>query len=177
MRKHTPHSPFPVPHSPSPQYRQLDHTSDIKVEIFGRDLPELFSNAAFCLFDLMLDHSKLSPDERREVRLESPDLSELFLDWLRELLFLFSTHGFAVSRAEVHIRGPGPGVRVPEPEPRIPSPDSPPPAPHSLSALLHGEPYDQDRHGLKLEVKTPTYHEYKLEQTAEGWQATLVLDV
>jgi len=37
------------------KYRLLEHTADLKVEIFGRDLPELFANAAFMLFDVMVD--------------------------------------------------------------------------------------------------------------------------
>lgn len=140
-------------------YRLLEHTSDIKVEICGQDLTELFRNAAFCLFDLMLEVSRVEPKEQRELILENDDLSELFLDWLRELLFLFSARGFALSRAEVRL-SPAEIAR-----------------PFRLSATLRGETYDPARHGLKVEVKTPTYHEYKLEQTRSGFRATLVLDV
>lgn len=150
-------------------YRQLEHTSDIKVEIYGRDLPELFCHAAFCLFDLMLDVTKVEPKQRHEVRLSNTDLSELFLDWLRELLFLFSTHGFAVSRTEVCIlpadlsnQQTGSGNLT---------------SAASLSATLYGEAYDSARHGFKVEVKTPTYHEYRMEQTPSGYRVTLVLDV
>uniref|UniRef100_A0A7C4GEJ7 Archease n=1 Tax=candidate division WOR-3 bacterium TaxID=2052148 RepID=A0A7C4GEJ7_UNCW3 len=75
-------------------------------------------------------------------------------DWLRELLFLFSAQGFVTGRAEVLEIETG-----------------------RLTAVLHGETYDPARHGLKLEVKTPTYHEYRLEETAGGWQATILLDV
>jgi len=149
---------------PLPRYRQLEHTSDVKVAIYGRDLAELFANAAFCLFDLMLDLPRVEAKQQKTIELESADLPELFLDWLRELLFLFSTHGFAVSRAEVRIQSLGPSV-----------PGSL--GPCSLSAVLLGEPYVLERHGLKVEVKTPTYHEYKLESSADGYKATLVLDV
>ncbi len=140
-----------------PPYRQLDHTSDLKVEIYGAQLPELFTNAAFCLFDIMLDRSGIKPEKTRTVELASPDLAELFLDWLRELLFLFSTRSFAVARVDV--------TEVTEAEPC------------RVTAKLSGEDYDPERHGLKIEIKTPTYHEYRLESTNDGYCATVVFDV
>ena len=79
---------------------QLDHTSDLKVEIYGRDLPELFDNACSCMFDVMLDRSRLDEVKSSVVRIESPDESELFLDWLREILFLFSSKSLAVVRVD-----------------------------------------------------------------------------
>jgi len=144
-----------VPGTPRPlTYRLLEHTSDIKVEIYGADLAELFANAAACLFDLILDIEKVRDTQSTPVSLESADLSELFLDWLRELLFLFSTHSLAVGRVG------------------IASIDA-----TRVSATVFGEEFDQERHGLKVEVKTPTYHQYRIDKTEEGYRATVVFDV
>ena len=136
------------------RYRLLEHTADLKVAVFGSSLAELFANSAFMLFDVMLDLDAVGETESRTVVLQSADAQELLLDWLRELLFLFSAQGFVTGRAEVLEIETG-----------------------RLTAVLHGETYDPARHGLKLEVKTPTYHEYRLEETAGGWQATILLDV
>ena len=141
----------------APKYRQFEHTSDLKVEIYGKNLPELFSNAAFCLFDIMLDHTRLGTDRTEEVRLASSNLSELFLDWLRELLFLFSTRSLAVARTEI--------AELTET------------GTLQLTARIHGTTYDPAKHGLKHEVKTPTYHEYRIELTPAGYRATVVFDV
>ena len=46
-----------------------------------------------------------------------------------------------------------------------------------FSSHLSGESFDLTRHGLRIEIKTPTYHQYELKQTEDGWQALLVLDV
>jgi SHS2 domain-containing protein len=135
-------------------YRKLEHTSDIKVEIYGADLAELFTNAATCLFDLILDPKKVREAQSVPVSLESADLSELFLDWLRELLFLFSTRSLAIRRVEIASIEP---TRV--------------------QATVFGEEFDAERHGLKVEVKTPTYHEYQIEKTDEGYRATVIFDV
>jgi len=137
-----------------PRYRRLEHTSDIKVEIYGADLEELFTNAATCLFDLILDIRKVRETQSVPVSLKSADLSELFLDWLRELLFLFSTRSLAIRRVEIHSIEPT-----------------------RIEATVFGEEFDAKRHGLKVEVKTPTYHEYRIDKTNEGYRATVIVDV
>ncbi len=136
------------------RYRRLEHTSDVKVEIYGADLAALFTNAATCLFDLILDLEKVRETTAVPVSLESTELPELLLDWLRELLFLFSTRSLAISRVEISSIEP---TRV--------------------SATVFGEKFDAERHGLKVEVKTPTYHEYRVEKTEDGYRATVIFDV
>ncbi len=135
-------------------YRRLEHTSDVKVEINGTDLAGLFANAAVCLFDIMLDRAAVGERTSVPVELSAPNLNELFLDWLRELLFLFSTRFLAVGRV---------GINSIEPT--------------RVSATIYGEGFDQERHGLKIEVKTPTYHEFRIERTETGYKATVILDV
>jgi SHS2 domain-containing protein len=137
-----------------PPYRLLDHTSDIKVEIYGADLAELFANAATCLFDLTLKLDEVRETQSVPLSLQSADLPELFLDWLRELLFLFSVHSLAIRRVEIAAIEPT-----------------------RIEATIFGEKFDQERHGLKVEVKTPTYHQYCIDRTDEGYRATVVLDV
>ena len=39
------------------RYRELEHPADLRLEIFGADERELFENAAFALFDRMVDLS------------------------------------------------------------------------------------------------------------------------
>jgi SHS2 domain-containing protein len=135
------------------RYRQLEHTADIQVEIYGKDLAELLANAAFCVFDLMVDIARVEQSEQVPVSLRSTGEDELLMDWLRELLFLFSNKGFVAARAEI--------VSV---------------APKRLEAVLYGERYDLEKHGLKLELKTPTYHQFRLEKTDAGRRATVLFD-
>ena len=179
-----------------PRYRRLEHTSDVKVEICGADLAELFSNAATCLFDLALDLQKVRETQSVPVSLVSADLSELFLDWLRELLFLFSTHSLAICRVEIKSIMPSkmPSAVDSSATSRAQSVVSADAlsgsgAPSALSASsavtsgccieaeVFGEEFDQERHGLKVEVKTPTYHEYRIEETDKGYTATVIFDV
>ncbi len=142
-------------------YRLLEHTADLKVEIYGRTLPELFANAALMLFDTMLYLDRVQPGLEQEIEIKSQDLEELFLDWLRELLYRFSTRGFVTTRTEIINLDPT-GAQ--------------------LRAKVIGADYDLKRHGLKIEIKTPTYHQFRLEKTTiadrtPGFKATVVFDV
>lgn len=138
------------------KYQLLEHTADLMVAIYGRDLPELFRNAAFMLFDVMVDLNQVEPNLTEEVELNSFNLEELFLDWLRELLYRFSARGFVPVAVVIEGLKPESG---------------------ELKAKLTGEIYQPEKHGLKIEIKTPTYHQYRLEKGPTGWTATVVLDV
>lgn len=121
--------------------------------MLGSNRAELFANAATCVFDLMLHRESIAMESSLPVSIDSPDSRELFLDWLRELLFAFSSREFAVARAELIELGTT-----------------------RLRARLVGEPYNPSRHGLKVELKTPTYHGYLLEETPAGWRAVVLFD-
>ncbi|MEO0078438.1 MAG: archease [candidate division WOR-3 bacterium] len=135
------------------RYRQLNHTADIMVEIYGRTAVELFVNAAFCVADVMYRPDLVDEKEHVCISLDAADLPELFLDWLRELLYLFAVRRLALHRATVEQL-----------------------TDHHLEASVRGERFDPRRHGMKVELKTPTYHGYRLEQLPDGFRATVIFD-
>jgi SHS2 domain-containing protein len=136
------------------KYRYLDHTSDLGMEIFGKTLSELFVNAAFAMFDNITDLRKVVRNEQREVRLTADKLEDLFLDWLRELLFLFATEFFIPKKVIIKKLTRG-----------------------RIEAELRGERFDPKRHRIKIEIKTPTYHMFAIEKSKAGYKATVIFDV
>ena len=46
-----------------------------------------------------------------------------------------------------------------------------------LEGAAWGEPMDPARHELNHEVKAITYHGLKVEQTADGWLAEVIVDI
>ena len=136
------------------KYRYIDHTSDLGAEIFGKNLEELFANACFAIFDNILDLNLVEEKRKRTIALKSSNLQDLFMDWLRELIFLFSFEYFIVKRVS-----------------KFDLKDN------TLTAELWGEKFDQSRHQVKIEIKTPTYHMYQIIETKDGYKATVVFDV
>jgi SHS2 domain-containing protein len=77
----------------------------------------------------------------------------LLFDWLRALLGRFELDHLLFNRFEVHV------------------------TPHGLSGSAWGEPLDPARHALDHEVKAITYHGLRVEQTADGWLAEVIVDI
>lgn len=96
----------------------------------------------------------MRPHETREVRAEGRDDAELVVAFLTELLELQNVDGFLARKIEVE-RSPGP--------------------PRSVTARLHGEPFDPDRHRPRTEVKAITYHDL-LFDPARG-RARVIVDI
>lgn len=135
----------------------FDHTGDIGVRISAATQEELFAEAAAALTDSITDVATVEARETLQLRLTSPEMELLLLDWLSELLFRFDAQGWLTRRAEVSIDTRG--------------------TPLALDARLHGEPLDPSRHGVKVLVKAVTYHALRVEQVGDLWQATVVFDI
>ena len=136
------------------RYKYIDHTSDLGVEIYGKDLPELFSNGLFSIFDNILDLNKVVIKETKKIEISSSTLEELLIDWFRELLFIFATEYFAAKEVK--------NIKVEN---------------NKLYAEIAGEKFDPKRHNIKIEIKTPTYHMFNIKKTEAGYTATVIFDV
>ena len=69
------------------KYKFLDDlTSDVMYEAYGKDLKELFSNAALALFEVISDISNVNPKLIKKVELKAENLEELMIAWLQELI-------------------------------------------------------------------------------------------
>lgn len=135
------------------RYRLIDHTADIGFEIYGKDLKELFKNAALAIFDNMTEMGRVREIEKRRIKLSSDTLEELFLDWLRELLFIFSTEFFIPKEIEI--------IALKE---------------RLLEAELSGEIFNKKKHRIKIEIKNPTYHMFSLKKGDRGYTARVIFD-
>ncbi|MFC1704000.1 archease [Candidatus Omnitrophota bacterium] len=136
------------------KYEIIEHTADIGIKAFGRDVKELFNNAAIGMFEIISNSKDVEAKERMELELEAENIEELFISWLRELLYQFNANLFIFK--EFFIR-------------EI--------TPTSLKALAWFEPIEKNRHQIDAEIKAVTYHELKIEQRDSGWQAQVIFDV
>jgi SHS2 domain-containing protein len=135
-------------------YETFEHTADLGLRIRAPDLDALFAEAALCLFSVLVeDLSTVRPLQRIDLRIDGTDREYLLFDWLRELLYRFDVQHLLFGRFEVHVTEIG------------------------LGATAWGEPLDPARHALAHEVKAITYHGLKVEQTADGWLAEVIVDI
>src|SRR5438105_364237 len=64
-------------------------TADIAFEATGRDLPELFTDAADATTNVMIDNlDAIEPRETRQIELSNDKIDMLLFDFLQELIYL-----------------------------------------------------------------------------------------
>ena len=135
-------------------YEFFEHTADTGLRAYGATLEELFIHAAQGLITLLVEDSSISPKEVRPITLDANSIEDLLRLWLKELLFWFNTDRFLPGTYELEeVKG---GV---------------------LRARLTGERFDPSRHLHGVEVKGVTYHEFRVTQTADGWEASIIFDI
>jgi SHS2 domain-containing protein len=135
-------------------FETFDHTADLGLRMRAAYLDALFAEAGLALFSTLVeDLATVQPRERIEIELAGSDREYLLFDWLKEWLYQFEGEHRLFSRFAVQVREDG------------------------LTGEAWGEPLDRGRHLLSHEVKAITYHGLKVEQTADGWLAEVIVDI
>jgi SHS2 domain-containing protein len=132
-------------------FRELPHTADVAIEVWGRELPELFAHAAQGLFSLAVDVQPNAPiSAYRQVDLSAADWETLLVDWLNEILLLYEEHGEAYVTFEISLPRPG-----------------------ALSARAGAT---RAFTPVKV-IKAATFHELAITRDARGYHTVVVFDV
>lgn len=140
---------------PPEGFRILEHTADLRVEVRGRSLSELFTTAALGMFGELIEGDLPTPgDVEREVviTLSAPDL--LLREWLAELLFLHETEKEFYSDFDVEVGEDG-----------------------GLFAVVRGVPTLAVQGRIAAEIKAVTYHDLLIEETEDGYRAEVIFDL
>jgi SHS2 domain-containing protein len=132
------------------KYQFLDHPSDIKLRAFGKDLPELFINAASGMnFFLYGSFPNTVIKITHKIIIEADNLESLLIDWLGEILWLTNTkHGACVDYQIKEF------------------------AEKKIVAKVVLKPAT-----AKDDIKAVTYHELKIAQADGQWVAEIVFDI
>jgi SHS2 domain-containing protein len=135
-------------------FEVFEHTADIGLRVRGADRETVFADAAAGLFSLLVANpAAIDQVQAKTFHVAGRDDDYLLFDWLNELLFTFETERLLLTSFRVEFEEGG------------------------LRATCRGEPIDRRRHVMEHEVKAVTYHGLKLEQTADGWLAEVILDI
>lgn len=133
-------------------------TADIAFEATGRDLPELFRDAADATMNVMIDNLEaIAPRETRQIELSNDKIDMLLFDFLQELIYLKDA-----KRLLLRV----PDVQIDEKERR-----------YLLKAKAAGELLDVERHQQRADVKAVTLHNFSVQKANGGWKARVLLDI
>lgn len=140
-------------------YRYLDDVAiaDVAFEAEGKTIHELFEAAGFALTNSMI--KELAQIEQRVMKsfeVEAEDVEMLLFNFLQELIFYKDAERLLFSKFDLDIE-------------------------HDdgwhLRAKAYGEEIDQEKHELLADVKAVALHNFKVEETAKGWRASVIVDV
>ena len=130
-------------------YRYLEHSTDAIIEVTAPNLTTAFEVAGKSVVETIIDPSKIEEKTMKHLSITGKDLRYLLYNWLEEVIILTITDGFAVKRISVKIENN---------------------QEYKIQAELFGEEIDIKKHGFKVEIKSPTFHEMDIH---EGDQITL----
>ncbi|MFQ5843112.1 MAG: archease [Thermodesulfobacteriota bacterium] len=136
------------------KFRLLDHTGDLGILVYGGNVEELFSNAAEAFFDIITDVRRIRESTERIIRVQGPNLEELMVRWLGELLYVHDVDGLLFRSFSIDELLDG-----------------------SLKARARGEVFDEKRHIMKTGIKAVTYHQIQVRKEKDRWRARIIFDL
>jgi SHS2 domain-containing protein len=137
------------------RFETFEHTADVGLRVFGETLERLFENAAYGLCSMLVrDLDSVTPTAEVPVELESLNNDDLLVEWLNDRLYRFDAFD------EIHAW------------PRLE---------RVAEGRLRGgsgfTPIDWQRHNFHAEIKSATYHGFRLERRGDIWVAEVILDL
>ena len=140
------------------RFEFLEHTADVYIAAYGRDLTEAFEDAAIAMFETMTDTGSVEPKIEESVEVEGHDKQALLYNWLEELLILFEVKNLLYSRFKIQkLEETAEGFR--------------------LKAKVYGEPFKKKKHKQKVGVKAVTYHQMEIQEDPEKVTVRFILDI
>jgi len=135
------------------RFREVEHTADRALWVWGADLPALFAGAARGMVSLMADGpggQGLVPTQWRQVNLGAVDRETLLVEWLNELLYLAEAEDLLFVDFRI--------TSLTE---------------WRLEARAGGVPAGATRET----IKAATFHGLELRRDGEGWSTVITFDV
>lgn len=136
------------------RYEMIDHTADIGIKVFGKDISEVFANAGYAMFDILTEPKNVQKKESFNIQVSANNIEQLLVRWLDELLYRYETERVVFSEFVIN--------KISD---------------TSIDSTVYGEKIDRSRHEIKTEIKNVTYHQLQIRKTNGGWEAQVIFDV
>ncbi len=136
------------------RYEQIEHTGDIGIRVYGHSLEELFSYAANGMFEIIFHTLPTDTQIKEELIVSANDLDELFVNWLSELNFVFTTENKFYNDFAFHEL-----------------------TTTNIKVSMRGGYFNPDIHEIYTEIKAVTFHQLYVKKIDQHWQAQVIFDI
>jgi SHS2 domain-containing protein len=130
-------------------------TADVAFIAYGKNLNNLFANAALAMFEVMINTKQVKPKIKRDIKVDGNDLESLMFNWLNNLLIYVDGENLAFSKFDVKID-----------EKKF-----------NLDAMCKGEIIDNKKHETRTAVKACTYHKLEIKKEKDYWRVRVIVDI
>jgi SHS2 domain-containing protein len=148
---------FPIPGKLMNKFNILDHTADAAIEVYGKDLSELFEHSASGMFSLIIDIETIKPDIKQNYSFNNSNLEELLNNWLNELLYVFESDKILFKEFK---------VKISKKENNF-----------FLNGTASGEKYDPDKHIIYSDIKMVTFHQLEIKTINNNLTTKIIFDL
>ncbi len=133
------------------KYEILEHKADLKIKAFGKTKKELFFNMLLAVSESLRIETGSGEKIIHKIKISSPDLHALLVDFLSEALYLAQTNKEIYDNVKF--------IKFADTE---------------LKAELSGQRVERFRE----DIKAVTYHDLDVHQKKDGtWETTVLFDV
>ncbi len=140
------------------RYEYLPHTADVRFRAYGKTLEEAFSNAAFALYNVMVDTGSVKAKATKKIAAEGGDLPALLQQFLEQFIILLDTDNFFLAKiGELEIKKSGSGN-------------------YKLSAVAVGDEA-KNYETIGPQVKACTYNSMLVQKKGKVWMVQVVVDI
>ncbi len=151
------------------KFEVMDYLSDLKLKVYGKDLKELFENAAVGMFYLICEFKDVGNSIKKKIRIkvnEEITKEDLLILWLEKLLFYHETKKILFSKFCINdliinnVNKKGNFYSC-------------------LDALVLGEKIDLTKHEILINIKAPTYHGLEIvkDNSSDEFFTQIIFDV
>ena len=135
------------------KYKFIDEIkSDVMFEAYGKNLKEVFANAAEAMFSVICQLDDVKAREAEEFEVKGEDVERMMINWLQSLIAIVDVEEKLFSKFEI--------VKIDE---------------TCLRAKCYGESIRPELGGTV--VKAVTLYKYKFEKNEKGYKVRVSLDI
>jgi SHS2 domain-containing protein len=138
-------------------FELFDHTADIGVHAFGERIADVFEQAARSMYSIIFHGSVpiIKPKGEFQIKIQSSDLEQLMVDWLNEILYIYSTENIVISGFQIEINKEE----------------------FLINAFVEGEKLSNQLLKGTGEIKAVTYHMLEVKNIDNHWEAKVLFDI
>lgn len=131
--------------------------ADTAFEAQGKNLDELFRNAALALFEVNVDIKTVKKKSKKSFKIKSENLEELMFKFLDELIFLKDKFYMVFSDCKARVKN----IKNE----------------YIVDAEIYGDKIDPEKQKLRVDAKAVTMHMFEVKKYGNIYKARVIIDI